>query len=417
VPLRGRRRALGVLVFEDVSVTHSAAPETLEAALELGRQISSAIENTVLFEEVLRSRRELEDTFNSLADFVIVCDRQLRVTHANRAFRARVEPLAGSPLDRRVTELVGSETARWLTALDLTGSEATQAWTLDIDDPQLGGHVSFQVTPLGGPGRAPIGSVIVARDLSEQMRLRAERAALGARLVQSEKLAALGQFVAGVAHELNNPLQGVLGHLELVRATRHVPRDLQSELRVVYRDAERAARIVNNLLVFAGSRRGARRRVNLRTVVARTVSLRGRACRRAGITLTRVYDPDLPYVRGDAMLLQQALLNVIINAEQAVVACAPAEGRIEVRTVSDRQAARAIIEVRDTGPGIPTDALPRLFEPFFTTKEVGKGTGLGLALAYGIVQDHDGEISARNDPRGGAVFRIDLPADTMDARS
>lgn len=408
IPLRGRRRALGLIVIEGLGETGIPSDLLLDGASELGRQVSSAIENTILFEEILHSRRELETIFASIADLVIVCDRRMRVANVNRAFRERMAGLP-QPVDRHVSEVVGPEMAAWLEGLDRTNPAVGQAWTRDFEEPNLRGHFSVSVTPLHGPERVRIGSVIVARDLTETVKLQAERAALGERLAQSEKLAALGQFVAGVAHELNNPLQGVLGHLELLRAPGRVPRSLQPGLRTVYREADRAARIVNDLLVFAGSRRGARRKVNLNAVVARSLAVRSAICRRAGITIARELDRDLPKVTGDATQLQQVLLNIIVNAEHAIAASGARRGRIVVRTGYERRRRRAVIEVQDSGSGIPADVLPRIFEPFFTTKEVGRGTGLGLALAYGIVQDHGGEISARNDRRGGAVFRIEIP--------
>jgi signal transduction histidine kinase len=324
-----------------------------------------------------------------------------------------VGPSSAPPIDRGIRELVGPELAGWLETIDLSTPAPSSPGVREFADPLLGGHFSVRVTPLYGEDRHAHGLVIVARDQTEQVRLEAERTALRDSLSQAEKLAALGQFVAGVAHELNNPLQGVLGHLELLRTTGRVPRALQSDLRVVYREAERAARIVNNLLVFAGSRRGGRRRVNLNAVASRTVALRSRAARGSGVTIARDLDPALPRVRGDAMLLQQALLNIVINAEHAIASVAPGRGEIVVATRAEECGARAAIEVRDSGPGVPPHVLPRIFEPFFTTKEVGEGTGLGLALAYGIVQDHGGEITVSNEEGGGAVFRIVLPADTI----
>lgn len=412
IPLRGRRRALGLLVLERLSETGVSTPRLLEGAAELGRQVSGAIENTLLFEEILRSRRELENTFNSLSDLVIVCDRRLRVTSANRAFRERVVASAGAPVDRPIGELVGPELSGWLASLKLAGHEETR----DFQDPVLGGQFSVRVTPLCGADHAVHGIVIVAHDRTVQLQLEAEGAVLRDRLAQSQKLAALGQFVAGVAHELNNPLQGVLGHLELLRATRTVPADLKPALRRVYRDAERAARIINNLLVFAGRRRGARRPLNVNTVVTRTAALRSHIAKREGVTITRDLDRGLPRVRGDALLLQQALLNIIVNAEHAIATGGSERGEIHLATRAEQNGTRAVVEIRDSGPGMGPDVLPRVFEPFFTTKDVGKGTGLGLALTYGIVQEHGGEITACNARGGGAVFRITLPADTMETR-
>ena len=171
--------------------------------------------------------------------------------------------------------------------------------------------------------------MLVARDLTPQTRLEAEREELRKRLTQSEKLAALGQFVAGIAHELNNPLQGVLGHLELLRVTGAFPKQLRREVQTIYREADRAAKIVRNLLVFAGSRRLARRAVSLNAVLQKVLALRAAACRAADIEVVRHYDEKLPRVQSDPLLLHQVFLNMVMNAEHAIAATGTA-GRIEI---------------------------------------------------------------------------------------
>jgi signal transduction histidine kinase len=264
------------------------------------------------------------------------------------------------------------------------------------------------VTDLLNHEREPVGSVVVARDLTTQTRLESEREELRKRLTQSEKLAALGQFVAGIAHELNNPLQGVLGHLELLRVTGAFPKQLRREVQTIYREADRAAKIVRNLLVFAGSRRLVRRSVSLNVVLQKVLSLRAPAHRAIGIEVVRHYDDKLPRVPSDPLLLHQVFLNMVMNAEHAIAATGHG-GRIEIRTSVSPARDRIITTVRDTGTGIPEDTLSRIFEPFYTTKEVGKGTGLGLAITYGIVQEHGGQILAENHPEGGAVFTVELP--------
>jgi signal transduction histidine kinase len=265
------------------------------------------------------------------------------------------------------------------------------------------------VTHLLNQERERVGRVIVARDLTPQTKLEAEREELRKRLTQSEKLAALGQFVAGIAHELNNPLQGVLGHLELLRVTGAFPKQLRRETQTIYREADRAAKIVQNLLVFAGSRPIARRRVSLNAVLQKVIALRQASHRSLDIEVVRHYDEKLPRVQSDPLLLHQVFLNMVMNAEQAIAATGRS-GRIEITTSVTAARDRIIATVRDTGGGIPPDAFTRIFEPFYTTKEVGKGTGLGLAIAYGIVQEHGGHISAANHPDGGAIFTVELPA-------
>jgi len=410
VPLRGCRRALGTVVFEGVRVETGGEFDLLDRADELGRQLSSAIENMQLLEDVMRSRRELENTFDSISHLVAVSDMRGQIVHVNQAFATRVGRKREELLNQPLAGHLGPELGDWLAKRQ---SSATQtpgdsAITLEILDPVLKGPFVVTVTDLLNHDREPAGSVIVARDLTPQTRLEAEREELRKRLTQSEKLAALGQFVAGIAHELNNPLQGVLGHLELLRVTGAFPKQLRREVQTIYREADRAAKIVRNLLVFAGSRRLARRTVSLNAVLHKIVALRQESCRARGIELVRHYNERLPRVQSDPLLLHQVFLNMVMNAEQAI-ASSGKPGRIEIRTTASASGDRIIATVRDTGHGIPADSLTRIFEPFYTTKDVGKGTGLGLAIAYGIVQEHGGQIAASNHPDGGAMFTVELP--------
>jgi two-component system NtrC family sensor kinase len=409
VPLRGCRRALGTVVFEGVRVEPGRELALLDRADELGRQLSSAIENMQLLDEVMRSRRELENTFDSITDLVAVSDRRGRIVHANHAFAARVGRSRGELLEQPLADYVGPDLAAWLAAHDARDARAADPAMREISDARLNGSFIVTLTDLLNQDRERAGSVLVARDLTPQTRLETEREALRKRLTQSEKLAALGQFVAGIAHELNNPLQGVLGHLELLRATGAFPKQLRREVQTIYREADRAAKIVRNLLVFAGSRRLARRSVSVNGVMQKVLTLRAAACRAADIEVVRHYDEKLPRVPSDPLLIHQAFLNIVMNAEQAIAATG-GPGRIDVTTAVAPGGQAIVVTVRDTGGGIPPDALPRIFEPFYTTKEVGKGTGLGLAIAYGIVQEHGGQIVAANHPESGAVFTIELPA-------
>ena len=408
VPLRGGRRALGTLAVRGIQAVPGDEVDLLDRLEEVARQLSTAIENVLLLEDVLRSRRELESTFNSMADLVVVCDQQLRVTHANRAFASRTAHRTSELAGHDLREFFGPELVSWIEKLPAPG-EPPAYESREIKDTVLGGTFLFTLSALVGREEERIGTVVVARDVTQQAQLEAEREELRDRLAQTEKLAALGQFVAGIAHELNNPLQGVLGHVELLlQDPTVVPVAFKRDLKLVMREADRAAKIVHDLLVFAGSRRITRRRLNVNHVVTRVLSLRAPACAAANIEIVTELAPKLRRVAGDALLLQQALINIIVNAEQALANTASPR-RLEVRTKS---LGRRGVEIRisDNGPGISSDVLPRLFEPFFTTKEVGKGTGLGLAIAYGIVQEHEGRLSVANGPSGGAIFTIELSA-------
>jgi C4-dicarboxylate-specific signal transduction histidine kinase len=410
VPLRGCRRALGALVFEGVRVETSGEIDLLDRADELGRQLSSAIENMQLLEDVMRSRRELENTFDSISHLVAVSDTRGLIVHVNQAFATRVGRPRAELINQPLAAHLGPELGGWLERhkASTTRTHGESAVTIEVVDPMLKGPFMVTVTDLLNYDREPVGSVIVARDLTPQTRLEAEREELRKRLTQSEKLAALGQFVAGIAHELNNPLQGVLGHLELLRTTGAFPKQLRREVQVIYREADRAAKIVRNLLVFAGSRRLTLRSVSLNVVLQKVLALRAPAHRAVGIEVVRHYDDKLPRVKSDPLLLHQVFLNMVMNAEHAIAAGGK-DGRLEIGTAVSASGDRIVATVRDTGIGIPEDTLSRIFEPFYTTKEVGKGTGLGLAITYGIVQEHGGQIIAANHPEGGAVFTVELP--------
>jgi PAS domain S-box-containing protein len=416
VPLRGTRRALGTIVFDGVRVQPGGELDLLDRADELGRQLASAIENMQLLDDLIRSRRELENTFDSITNLVVVTDRRGRLTHVNQAFASRLGRGRDDLIDKPLADCVGDELASWITELESADVVSDTPPSREVLDPVLKGPFMITVTDLVNPERERVGRVIVARDLTPQGRLEAEREELRKRLTQTEKLAALGQFVAGIAHELNNPLQGVLGHLELLRVTGAFPKQIRKEVQTIYREADRAAKIVRNLLVFAGSRRLARRAVSVNAVLQKVLALRAPSCRALDIELVRHYDDKLPRVKSDPLLLHQVFLNMVMNAEHAIAASGRG-GRIEVATTVTPDRERVVATVRDTGTGIAVDTLSRIFEPFYTTKEVGKGTGLGLAIAYGIVQEHGGQIVAANHPDGGAVFTVELPTAASPARA
>jgi two-component system NtrC family sensor kinase len=180
----------------------------------------------------------------------------------------------------------------------------------------------------------------------------------------------------------------------------------RSELRRIYNDADRAAKVVRNLLVFAGNQRASRRRLNVGRLLSRAIAVRRSAFQRPDVEIVREGPNDLE-ITGDSGLLQQALLNILINAEQAI-SHSGRNGRIVIRTASSR--GKVNITIEDNGPGIPANVLPRIFDPFFTTKEVGQGTGLGLAIVYGVVQEHGGSIHAGSSALGGAKFTLQFPA-------
>jgi signal transduction histidine kinase/ActR/RegA family two-component response regulator len=226
------------------------------------------------------------------------------------------------------------------------------------------------------------------------------------KLLQTEKMAAVGQLVSGIAHELNNPLTSIMGYAQLLLG--HGLNSSQfSEAGKVFREAERARRIVKNLLYFARENEPERTRVDLNEIVERTLALRSYELKVEDILIERDLAPDLPETMADPYQLQQVVLNLLINAEQALLQDR-GKGRVCIRT-RPAEGSRISIEVSDDGPGIPREIVSRIFDPFFTTKPAGLGTGLGLSIVYGIVKQHDGEVTVENQPGGGARFVVELP--------
>jgi signal transduction histidine kinase/CheY-like chemotaxis protein len=245
------------------------------------------------------------------------------------------------------------------------------------------------------------------RDVSERKKLEDTSRDLYHQLLQAEKMAVLGQTISGVAHELNNPLGSILTWAERL-ARKPAAEGVRQGLETILHEAERAARIVRHLLTFARKRHTTRTTVDVNHVVRDTLVLRQHEQRLANVTLIDALAAGLPNVFADPHQLQQVILNLVINAEQAMVS-ANGRGTLVVRTWHDAERDVVLLEIADDGPGVPEEVLPKIFDPFFTTKAVGKGTGLGLTVAYAIIQDHGGRITAESAIGTGAMFRIELP--------
>ena len=246
------------------------------------------------------------------------------------------------------------------------------------------------------------------RDVSERKKLDDETRDIYAQLLQAEKMAALGQTISGVAHELNNPLATILSWAERLSQKPMLDDSVRRGLETILGESERAARIVRHLLTFARKRQTTRAMVDVNQVARETLALRSYEQLVSNITVIDALAAGLPPVFADGYQLQQVLLNLVINAEQAMLST-HGRGVLVVRTWHDAEHETVVLEISDDGPGIPDEVQPKIFDPFFTTKEVGQGTGFGLTVAYAIVQEHGGRIHLESRPGAGATFRIELP--------
>ncbi|MCD6506754.1 response regulator [Candidatus Poribacteria bacterium] len=231
------------------------------------------------------------------------------------------------------------------------------------------------------------------------------------KLIQTEKLSAIGKLVAGVAHEINNPLTGIVGYAQILLGKKEDLDPLvRKGLEVIYEEAQRAARIVQNLLQFARKHPPRRSYISINSVIEKTIELKEYELRVNNIHLSLDLAPNLPMTMADPHQLQQVFINIITNAQQAIMEAGRERGRISIKTepvMADPPLIR--ISFTDNGKGIPEEIINKIFDPFFTTKDVGEGTGLGLSICYGIIKEHNGNIYASNLSGGGAVLTVELP--------
>ena len=349
--------------------------------------------------------RRLVDSF---PDLIFVCDTERRYTFVS----PKVEEVLGYNTQETIGTIFGERThledrSAFLSVFDdlLQGKRNFASIEIrvrhkDAEWRRLRCHFS----PLFDVNGKIEGVVISGRDITEVKRLEEQ-------LIQAEKLAAMGQMLAGVAHELNNPLTAILGASELIRDRAGIDENTKRQLEMTHRQARRAARIVQNLLEFSRPASPQKKTLDLNAVVDRTLQLHEHSLRRSSIQVDFHPCPNLPPTIGDANQLIQVFLNLVANAEHAIREVRTS-GRIQIRL--GKLSSRVFASVQDDGAGIKPEILPKIFDPFFTTKRPGGGTGLGLSICMSIVREHGGDMEVESLPAGGAAFTVYLPIAVVD---
>jgi len=284
--------------------------------------------------------------------------------------------------------------------------------TLSVDSKEPHAFTSTDerlLMTLATQAAAAIENARLVRDLQQSIH---DLKATQAQLIQSEKLSAIGQLIAGVAHELNNPLTAVMGYTQLLQATESLDEQVLQDLNKIYLQAQRAAKIVQNLLTFARQHKAERQLIDVNEVLERTLELRLYQLRVENIEVTKKLAPGSLSTMADPNQLQQVFLNLINNAQDAMVEY---RGGGHLLITTERKDDKILIKFSDDGPGLSEEVKKHLFEPFFTTKEVGKGTGLGLSICFGIVSQYGGRIWAESEEGKGATFIVELPVAQGDA--
>ncbi len=351
--------------------------------------------------QLLREHDFNTQILNHTQSLIAVADTAGLVSYANRRCCEVVMGGGGDLVGSRIETMVAtSHRAMLRNAIDsvLEGKVINNLELPLVRDRQAIGSFSVNLSPMRSPSGEVNSLVAVMTDITDA-------AMLQAKLMHTEKMAAVGQLVSGVAHEVNNPLTAIMGFADLLIDNPELSSEVKEDLKLIVHEAQRTREIVRNLLSFARQTPPEKQAVDLHQVLRRTVSLRSYDLINEGVQLIEQFDPMLPNVTGDAHQLQQVFLNILNNAFDAVRESGRS-GRIVIGTMRLRDS----VEVRftDTGTGIKNPE--KIFDPFYTTKEVGKGTGLGLSICYGIVREHGGEIVCFNNPNApGATFAVRLP--------
>lgn len=342
---------------------------------------------------ISESRRQWMGMLDAITDFIFLTDQDGIIVRTNRAL--------ATAFGKHPKELIGHKCDEFV-QIDLPridGTEKEREIPLTVEK-TINGE-TFLISSFPFYDNEKLLTVHVMKNITSLEKLRE-------RLYYADKLTSLGLLVSGVAHEINNPLTGIIAYTELLRM-RQLDPTIDRELDKILGSAERCKRIIENLMTFSRQRAPSRTIEMINDLIDRTVELRTHPLKTHNIEVVRDYCA-MQSVFIDSQQLQQAILNILLNAEQAIVGSQQRKGRITIATEYDREAGRVRISISDNGPGIPKDSLARVFDPFFTTKPVGVGTGLGLSIAYGIVTEHGGTLTAESGEGEGTTFILEIPA-------
>ena len=362
------------------------------------------LDRTLARYEVERERTEMERAIteshhqwlaiiDGITDYIFMTDSEGTIIKTNRALAKILGKHPREVIGEKCFELIGIGSDAWIEMMK--NLPCTQEMSINEETYLIS---SF---PLYYNGR-PL-TIHVMKNVTEMRRLKDQ-------LYHSDKLASLGLLVSGVAHEINNPLTGIIAFAELLKMKRF-DEETNRELQKILESGERCKKIVENLLTFSRQRTPTRSLELINDIIDRAIDLRSYWLRSNGIEVVREFDADQS-VFVDSQQIQQVVLNILLNAEQAIAGTGKNHGKIIFSTRHDRDSRKIIIGISDTGPGIPQKILAKIFDPFFTTKPVGIGTGLGLSISHGIITEHGGTIRVESNEGEGATFIIELPTGT-----
>lgn len=412
IPCAARSRVVAVIGLGRTTDGALLSSEDLKLLRAVSGYVAIAIENSLLLEEQGQKANELalqkeytENIVESISVGVMVVNLHGRITNWNGALEGIYGLNRDQAIGNRLTEVFHHDLLRIMKYYmdGLEWSKGTPLNIYKIRAKSFDGRdliLNISLAEFRNSMDQADGTLIAIEDVTERIRLEEQ-------LQQSDKLTSIGLLAAGVAHEVNTPLTGISSYAQMLmqQMAENDPRRII--LDKIHRQAMRASAIVNNLLNFSRTADSQYFDVDVNRVIEDTIQLLDAQMRNTRIEVIRHYTEDLPMAYGNAAKLQQVFMNMILNAKDAM----PGGGSLDISTESDENTVTVIF--KDTGIGIDPDHLSKIFDPFFTTKQIGKGTGLGLAVSYGIIQDHGGRINVTSMPGEGTEFHITLPPSSI----
>lgn len=419
VPLRSRADELvGILVLGEKRSGQPYSNEDEQLILAVAGRFTVEVENARLYEESLqaeRALRESERLFRTIVEaapsFLMIVDETGMIQYVSPNCE-HFTGYAPEELTEKVTFWVlendQEKLRREIAHAFREGSEGNAFEFKAVKKTGELWYASSSWKPLRDENDEIKAVVIQTIDITERKQEEKRRKEIAEKAQLTSHLASIGEMASGIAHEINNPLTGVVGYSELLMRSR-LPQNVRGKLNIIHDGAQRVAGIVNRLLAFAGQRKPTRAYVNINEIIRTTLELRAYEMKTNNIQTDTQLDPELPYTMADAGQLQQVFLNIILNAESEMK-LTQGRGKLLISTV--RKDDIIHISFKDDGPGISDENINQIFSPFFTTRQVGQGTGLGLSICHGIVTEHHGRIYVESELGKGADFIVELPVES-----
>ena len=400
VPVLLNKKVVAVLNAESTRL-NAFDQEDLRFFSAIAAELAVALQNARLFEEIRTAEANYRDLFDNANDFIFTVDGNFRISSANKVVLKSTGYSPDEIIGMNVIQFVPTEHRPKLFSLlkkRLASTQSSATFELPVRGKDQRETILEVTIRVQRSGNRLVSIHCIARDITQRRKLEQQ-------LRQTEKLSTIGKLVAGVAHELNNPLTSIIGFASLLQES-GLPSGPQEDLKVIFRQAQRARVIVRDLLTFARKIDLETEAVDINEVIQASLSLMKTHLQGQNIQVTSSLDFGLPQTVADPHQLEQVFVNLITNAVQVLATIAePRQLRIESRQLENT----ILLKFMDNGPGIEEEIIHRIFDPFFSTKQVGEGTGLGLSICFGIISEHKGRIWMENSPKGGAIFYVELP--------